>query len=112
MAITYAGLAGDIMVGRGGLCWHEGLCWIWIEPLSPEIAGHGMAIVRAARRMLQIAQRYGESVVFAVRDETEAGSDKLLKLIGFTLADAHGATREDGTKTELWTWRTSQQLRP
>lgn len=85
------------------------MCWLWIEPLDRQIAGNGLAIVRAARRMLQIAQRYGESVVLAVRDETEAGSDKLLKLIGFTLADAQGVTKEDGSKAELWIWRTSQQ---
>ena len=55
------------------------MCWLWIEPLDRQIAGNGLAIVRAARRMLQIAQRYGESVVLAVRDETEARSDKLLE---------------------------------
>lgn len=80
--------------------------------MDRQIAGNGLAIVRAARRMLQIAERYGESVVLAVRDETEVGSDKLLKLIGFTLADANGATNEDGSKSELWIWRTSQQSQP
>ena len=109
-AIAYVGDVDGKPVGWGGVAWHMGKCWIWIEVHDrAALAGRGLAVVRMARFMLRVAGRYGEPAVYAARDVTEPGSDKLLKLIGFTKVDDHGVTLEDGSSAELWEWRISQQ---
>jgi hypothetical protein len=106
-ALVYVGLENGELIGSGGLAWHGGRCWIWVDKIDAGKA-NPFTLVRWAKRMLQVAERYGDRQVFAVRDPSEPNSAKLLRLIGFELEDAEGVTMLNGDKAELWTCRLSQ----
>jgi hypothetical protein len=103
-AIIYIGTDGDRLLGAGGLAWHHDRCWLWVDKVDKQSA-NPFTLVRWGRRMLQVAKRYGDTVVSAVRDDQEANSAKLLQLLGFVLVDPEGVVMADGTKAELWECR-------
>jgi hypothetical protein len=96
--VAYVGMEDGKCVGRGGLAWADGSCWLWLEGVDPEHR-HALRLVREAKKMLKIAARYGDEVVFAVRDDHEPMSAKLLTLLGFVHC---GTELTDKGEQELW----------
>jgi hypothetical protein len=105
-ALVYVGVEDGALVAAGGLAWHHGRCWLWVDRVDAGLT-NPFALVRWGRRMLKVAQRYGDNVVSAVRDPSQVNSAKLLKLMGFVLVDPEGVSMVDGTKAELWECRHS-----
>ena len=104
-ATVYVGTAADgHMLGVGGLAWHHDRCWLWVDKVDAAHA-NPITLVRWGKRMLQVARRYGDTVVSAVRDDREANSAKLLTLLGFVLVDPKGLVMVNGEFAELWECR-------
>jgi hypothetical protein len=70
------------VVGRGGLAWGAGRCWLWLEVYEskPEYA---RTVIREGRRLLRMAQALGHDEVYTPRDAQYETSAKLLKHMGF-----------------------------
>lgn len=104
--IAYTGTVDGKLVGAGGLQWHHGRCWLWFDRFNPDVPINALAVVRWGRRMLRIAQRYGDEVVSAGRDDRELMSERLLTLLDFRRTGDMIAY-QDGKEQELWEWRAS-----
>lgn len=100
--IAYAGYLGRRRLGVGGLAWNAGVCWLWIDVHDLKRT-YPVHVVRWARRMLKVAEKYGDLDVFAARDEFPR-SEKLLNLLGFK--------RLPGTVGGKEIWQRSPQLPP
>lgn len=106
--VAYGGLIWRRFDPSTGRHWCELFSVVKLPRLCPP-----MALVRQARRMLSIAAQMGEPLVFCVRDAKWPNSEKLLRLVGFTLAPDlrvfdDGVAQPGG----VWTWLISPQSRP
>lgn len=80
--LAYVGVAGDAVVGSGGLAWGNGRCWVWlrIEAGNPSYA---LPIFHKTKALLAKARQLGETEVFTPRDAKYPTSRKLLTVLGF-----------------------------
>jgi RimJ/RimL family protein N-acetyltransferase len=113
--VTEAGFddAGKL-IAMGGLSWRSDIggrrCWMWYRLVDRDgDVQHPHLVVRTARRMLRkAAGQFGESQVYAWRDASEPGSQRLLEVLGFTFKGIEPVLMLDGTELdrEVWTWQT------
>lgn len=80
--LVYVGVDDGKIVGAGGLAWNLDRTWLWVDHVDKMLA-NPLTLVRWGKRMLQVAARYGDTSVFAVRDPEVPSAEKLLKLLGF-----------------------------
>lgn len=101
--LAYIGMAGDEVVGSGGLAWGNGRCWIWlrIEASNPSYA---LPIFHKTKALLLKAKQLGETEVFTPRDVKYPTSRKLLTVLGFqkhAIENGIEVWRMDLPKTEM-----------
>lgn len=72
------------IIGLGGIACVKGR-WIAFCDLKGEARAYKMHIMRAARRFLEEARREGIQFVYAARDESEPGSERWLRRLGFEI---------------------------
>lgn len=82
-ALAYIGIDDGEIVGRFGLAWGYGRCWIWLTILKskPEYA---ITVMHRAKHLIAKAAQFGEEAVFTPRDTHLKTSEKLLTVLGFT----------------------------
>ena len=93
------------VVATIGICWKFGGCFLWLDIIdAADVAAErlGLAIVRAARRVLCLASEMGETIVFCQIGE-ELKDERLLTLSGF---EDHGdtLTPDGGEPMRLRSW--------
>jgi hypothetical protein len=95
--VWYVAMKDGERLAAWGLSWVDGKCWL---EFSWEVIGAQCAIhvVRKAKLVLKQAVQLGETEVFALRDDREATSQRLLELLGFKMAGALG-------NKETWVWQ-------
>lgn len=82
--VAYVGVDNGAVVGSFGLAWGRGRCWIWLR-VAEINARYGITIMHRAKRLFAKARQLGETEVFTPRDANYPTSEKLLKVLGFTL---------------------------
>lgn len=89
-AVAYLGIDDGKVVGSYGLAWGGGRCWIWLR-IDHSCPSYALTVIRRAKALLKKAWQLGEEEVFTPRDAQYDSSEKLLKLLGFTMhAVEHG----------------------
>jgi len=97
--LAFVGIDDDAIVGSGGLAWGGGRCWLWLSVLKSD-RSYGVPIMRAMKRLVRKASQLGETQVFTPRDAQFETSERLLKVLGFELAEI-----ENGQ--EIWACQVS-----
>jgi len=83
-ALAYVGVAGDEIIGSGGLAWGYGRCWLWLRVMKSD-PSYALPIVHKTKALIAKAHQLGETEVFTPRDSQYPTSQKLLTVLGFRL---------------------------
>jgi hypothetical protein len=86
-AQTIRAVVGELdgrIIGIGGMYLQKGR-WYGFADIPDECRKYKVSIIRASIRFLADARRSGVRIVYAVRDEGEAGSLKWLTSLGFEI---------------------------
>lgn len=70
------------MVGCGGVAWIDGRVFVFLD-LKPSARRYKLALVKAAKEVVDEVRADGCRVMYAQRDPTEPTADKWLRRLGF-----------------------------
>lgn len=96
--IADVGVVRGRIIGCGGVAFVDGMAFVFLD-LKPSARRYKVALVKAARGVIERVRTSGTRIMYANLDPDEPGAERWVRSMGFLPTDEPG----------LFAWRASEQ---